>query len=64
MYLQGYLLARPVPADEILAVIAAMPRHMESLLLSPPVSTDAPVCTRCTAQVIAAACAGVLRTRV
>jgi predicted signal transduction protein with EAL and GGDEF domain len=36
MYLQGYLLACPVPAGEIVAVIAAVPRHMESLLLSIP----------------------------
>ncbi len=40
MYLQGYLLARPAPADEVLAVIAAVPRHMESLLLSSPVITE------------------------
>lgn len=36
MYLQGYLLARPAPAGEMLAVIAAMRAHMESLLLSLP----------------------------
>lgn len=32
--LQGYLLARPVSANEILSVMAALPNHMTSLLLS------------------------------
>ena len=34
--LQGYLLARPAPADRLLSVIAALPNHMQSLLLSAP----------------------------
>jgi diguanylate cyclase (GGDEF)-like protein len=32
--LQGYLLARPVPAEKLLATIDALPNHMQSLLLS------------------------------
>src|SRR5580704_1317934 len=36
MYLQGYLLARPVPADKLLAVIETLPNHMQSLLLVAP----------------------------
>jgi diguanylate cyclase (GGDEF)-like protein len=36
MFLQGYLLARPVPAEKLLAVIDALPNHMQSLLLSSP----------------------------
>jgi diguanylate cyclase (GGDEF)-like protein len=32
--LQGYLLARPVPADKLMAVIAALPERMASLLLA------------------------------
>jgi diguanylate cyclase (GGDEF)-like protein len=34
MYLQGYLIARPLPADRLLPVIAAVPEHMQSLLLT------------------------------
>jgi diguanylate cyclase (GGDEF)-like protein len=34
MYLQGYLLSRPVPADDLLTVVAAMPGRMNSLLRS------------------------------
>jgi diguanylate cyclase (GGDEF)-like protein len=34
IYLQGYLLARPVSADKLLPVMAALPNHMASLLLS------------------------------
>jgi diguanylate cyclase (GGDEF)-like protein len=33
IYLQGYLLARPAPADKILALIAAVPEHIASLLV-------------------------------
>jgi EAL domain-containing protein (putative c-di-GMP-specific phosphodiesterase class I) len=38
MYLQGYLLARPVPAEKLMAVIEALPNHMQSLLLTSPVA--------------------------
>jgi len=34
MYLQGYLLACPVPADKLLPVMAALPNHMQSLFLT------------------------------
>ncbi|MGE0029602.1 MAG: putative bifunctional diguanylate cyclase/phosphodiesterase [Steroidobacteraceae bacterium] len=34
MHLQGYLLARPVTADVLLTVIAAMPRRMNLLLMT------------------------------
>jgi len=34
MCLQGYLLSRPTPADKLLPIIAGMPEHMQSLLLS------------------------------
>jgi predicted signal transduction protein with EAL and GGDEF domain len=34
IYLQGYLIARPVSADALLPVIAAMPNQLASLLLS------------------------------
>jgi diguanylate cyclase (GGDEF)-like protein len=34
IHLQGYLLARPVPAEKLLATIAALPNHMASLLLA------------------------------
>jgi diguanylate cyclase (GGDEF)-like protein len=34
MYLQGYLLSRPVTGDDLLPVIAAMPARMNSLLRS------------------------------
>jgi diguanylate cyclase (GGDEF)-like protein len=33
IYLQGYLIARPVSAEKLLAVIGALPNHMVSLLL-------------------------------
>ena len=36
MYLQGYLLARPVPAEKLLGVIETLPNHMQSLLLTSP----------------------------
>lgn len=36
IYLQGYLLARPVSAEQLLPVMAALPNHMASLLLSSP----------------------------
>jgi EAL domain-containing protein (putative c-di-GMP-specific phosphodiesterase class I) len=39
--LQGYLLARPVPAEKLLATIDALPNHMQSLLLSAPVFVPA-----------------------
>ena len=34
IYLQGFLLARPVPADQVLALIAMLPDHLASLLLT------------------------------
>ena len=34
IYLQGYLLARPARADKVLALIAAVPEHIASLLLT------------------------------
>jgi diguanylate cyclase (GGDEF)-like protein len=34
IHLQGYLLARPVPAEKLLPVIEALPNHMASLLLT------------------------------
>jgi hypothetical protein len=34
MYLQGYLIARPLPADRLMPMIAAVPEHMQSLLLT------------------------------
>jgi diguanylate cyclase (GGDEF)-like protein len=40
IYLQGYLLARPVSAEELLPVIAAVPNHMTSLLLASSAFTD------------------------
>jgi EAL domain-containing protein (putative c-di-GMP-specific phosphodiesterase class I) len=36
IYLQGYLLARPVSADKLLGSIAALPDHMVSLMLMYP----------------------------
>jgi diguanylate cyclase (GGDEF)-like protein len=36
IHLQGYLLARPVPAEKLLAAIAALPDHMASLLPDAP----------------------------
>ncbi|HEY6451469.1 MAG TPA: EAL domain-containing protein [Steroidobacteraceae bacterium] len=42
MCLQGYLLARPVPAEKLLAVIDTLPEHVQSLLLSAPVITRPP----------------------
>jgi diguanylate cyclase (GGDEF)-like protein len=36
IYLQGYLLARPVSAEKLLAVVASLPNHMASLLLAGP----------------------------
>ena len=47
IHLQGYLLARPASAKELLSVMAALPNHMTSLLLSSsdadPVQIQAPV---------------------
>ena len=40
IHLQGYLVARPVSAEDILPLMAALPNHMASLLLS-TVVTDA-----------------------
>jgi EAL domain-containing protein (putative c-di-GMP-specific phosphodiesterase class I) len=41
IYLQGYLLARPVSADKLLPVMAGLPNHMASLLPSSlPTSAD------------------------
>jgi EAL domain-containing protein (putative c-di-GMP-specific phosphodiesterase class I) len=34
IYLQGFLLARPVPADQVLSLIAMLPDHLASLLLT------------------------------
>jgi diguanylate cyclase (GGDEF)-like protein len=36
IYLQGYLLARPVPADKVLSLIATVPEHITSLLVTSP----------------------------
>jgi len=36
MYLQGYLISRPVAADEILRVRSLIPQIMDDLLLSIP----------------------------
>jgi EAL domain-containing protein (putative c-di-GMP-specific phosphodiesterase class I) len=38
--LQGYLLARPVTAENLLPVMAALPNHMASLLLTSPAVTN------------------------
>jgi diguanylate cyclase (GGDEF)-like protein len=40
IYLQGYLLARPVSAEKLVAVMASLPDHMASLLLSWPAATN------------------------
>ena len=45
IYLQGYLLARPVSADKLLPVMAGLPNHMASLLppsLPKSADSDAP----------------------
>ena len=34
IYLQGFLLARPVPADQVLSLMAVLPDHLASLLLT------------------------------
>ena len=34
IYLQGFLLARPVPADQVLSLMAMLPDHLSSLLLT------------------------------
>jgi diguanylate cyclase (GGDEF)-like protein len=34
IYLQGFLLARPVPADQVLSLISRLPDHLASLLLT------------------------------
>ena len=33
---QGYLIAQPMAADKLLPVLAALPNHMQSLLLTSP----------------------------
>ena len=43
IYLQGFLLARPVPADQVLSLIAMLPDHLASLLLT---SSGKPVSQR------------------
>jgi diguanylate cyclase (GGDEF)-like protein len=43
IYLQGFLLARPVPVDQVLSLIAILPDHLASLLLT---STGEPVSQR------------------
>jgi diguanylate cyclase (GGDEF)-like protein len=40
IYLQGYLLARPVSAEKLLPVMASLPNHMASLLLAWPAATN------------------------
>jgi len=42
IYLQGYLLARPVIAESLLAVMAALPAHLTCLLLSSASVMDSP----------------------
>jgi diguanylate cyclase (GGDEF)-like protein len=42
IYLQGYLLARPVSAEKLLPVMAALPNRMASLLLTSSAITDTP----------------------
>jgi diguanylate cyclase (GGDEF)-like protein len=41
IHLQGYLLARPVSAEKLMPVMAALPNHMASLLLTSSAVTDA-----------------------
>jgi diguanylate cyclase (GGDEF)-like protein len=41
--LQGYLLARPVPAEQLLTVLTSLPNHMTSLLLTDLTKKDASV---------------------
>jgi diguanylate cyclase (GGDEF)-like protein len=36
IYLQGFLLARPVPAHQVLSLVAMLPDHLASLLLASP----------------------------
>jgi diguanylate cyclase (GGDEF)-like protein len=40
IYLQGYLLARPMPADKLLPAMASIPNHMTSLLLTWPAAKN------------------------
>jgi EAL domain-containing protein (putative c-di-GMP-specific phosphodiesterase class I) len=42
LYLQGYLLSRPVSVDELLPVMAGLGQHMQSLMLSSPVPPREP----------------------
>jgi len=46
IYLQGYLLVRPVSAEKLLPVMAAMPNHLASLLLSAAATTVSDAATR------------------
>jgi diguanylate cyclase (GGDEF)-like protein len=41
IYLQGFLLARPVSAEKLLPLVASLPNHMASLLLARPVAAIA-----------------------
>ena len=41
LYLQGYLLSHPVPAEQLPKVLAELPAQMESLLLSLPATAGA-----------------------
>ena len=43
IYLQGFLLARPVPADQVLSLMAMLPDHLASLLLT---ASEKPVSQR------------------
>ena len=43
VYLQGYLLARPVDSTHLLSTIESLPRHMESLLLAFPPQPGRPL---------------------
>ena len=43
IYLQGYLLSRPMPAEKILSVMVSLPNHITSLLLTSSSKMDTPV---------------------
>ena len=47
IYLQGYLLACPVQAENVLSLIAALPDHMASLL---PTSSGMPALLQATSR--------------
>jgi hypothetical protein len=40
--LQGYLLARPVSADQLVGTLAALPSRLESILLTTPGTVNPP----------------------